>query len=84
MMSTNTSGPNPCIQKSAAAPITGPASRLDSLGFLNLILTVETLVNKEFESKIHFASALLEANADRPRTLGDLVDLIVSQLRTSR
>ena len=76
--------PEKCrLVRSEHASITGPDATLDSLGFLNLILTAENLVNQKLNARVHVASALLEENAEPPRTLGEFADLIVGQIETS-
>jgi hypothetical protein len=71
------------LEKSERTPLTGDAARLDSLGFLNLVLGVETQVNAICSPPVNLAETLLE-NEERglPATLGQLADFII-ELRRS-
>ena len=71
------------LEKSEDTPITGEAARLDSLGFLNLVLGAETQVNARCSSPINLTESLLE-NEERglPATLGALASCIVELQRS--
>lgn len=66
------------LEKSESTPITGDAARLDSLGFLNLVLGAETQVNARCSPAINLTESLLESeDRELPATLGALVSRIL-------
>jgi len=72
--------PGKGLAKSESAVITGSGGTLDSLGFLNLIVTAEGLIDSALHTSVGLASALMESDAPPPRTVGELVDLINSRM----
>lgn len=73
--------PDRGVPRSEEAPLTGPASALDSLAFLSLIVTAEERIAAAYRRPINLAATLLELNDDQsPRTVGELASLIVSRL----
>ena len=67
------------LEKTEGCTIVGEGAHLDSLGLLNLILAVETLVNDRHTPPISLAEQLLAAeDAKPPETLGALAAFIVS------
>jgi acyl carrier protein len=70
------------IAKSEAAVLTGSDGALESLAFLNLIVSTEDRVNAAFGVSINLASMLMESDdTPPPRSVADLVDLITTRVR---
>jgi hypothetical protein len=66
------------LEKSEDTPLTGDGARLDSLGFLNLILGAETHVNARCAPPVNLTERLLEeGESGLPATLGALASFIV-------
>jgi hypothetical protein len=68
------------LAKNEASVIAGSDGILDSLAILNLIVTVEGLVDNALHTSIGLASALMESEGQLPHTVGALADLITSRL----
>jgi hypothetical protein len=68
------------LAKSETTVIAGSDGTLDSLAFLNLIVTAEGLVDSSLNTSVSLASALMESDGTPPRTVGELADLITSRL----
>jgi len=72
--------PEEQLAKSETAVITGSDGTLDSLAFLNLIVSAERQVDAALHTSVSLASALMESDGEPPRTVGELADLITSRL----
>lgn len=71
------------LAKTEFEVITGSGSVLDSLSFLNLIITTEARVDNAFRVSVTLASALMESDGEPPRTVGELADIITLKLERS-
>jgi hypothetical protein len=70
--------PGDRLDKSEDTPLLGDTARLDSLGFLNLVLGAETQVNARCAPPVNLAERLLEIEETAlPSTLGALASFIV-------
>lgn len=66
------------LEKSLSAALVGDEGRLDSLGFVNLILSVEEMLSEEF-GPLSLAEAIVADNqANPPKTLGALAGLVIT------
>ena len=64
--------------------VSGSGARLDSLGFVNLVLAVERVVEQSFGETVSLANPDVLALNDSPfRTLGTLIDYIAMHLETA-
>jgi hypothetical protein len=66
------------LDKAEATPVFGEGARLDSLGFLNLMLAVEGLVNEGNAQPVSLAENLMKDEvAGPPATLGALASFVL-------
>ncbi len=71
--------PEQQLPKSEDTAISGDASSLDSLGFINLVLTAEARINEICDSPLNLAESLMDGeDVGPPETLGALADFIVA------
>ena len=69
------------LDKAEATIISGDGSKLDSLGLVNLIFSVEQKVEQEFGVTLALADDVATAGDQNPfRTLGALTDYVRSML----
>ena len=72
--------PESRLGKSEMTIIMGKGGVLDSLGFLNLVVSAEGRVDAGLHTSLNLASMLMESDHALPRTVGELADLIVLRL----
>jgi acyl carrier protein len=72
------------IKKDPGAQLVGPQSGLDSLGLLNLVLSVEGRVNTKFDSAIDLSGILaIEPSASPLRSVSTLAEYVGSRLQAA-
>ena len=72
------------IKKDVEAQLVGAQSGLDSLGLLNLVLSVEAKINSKFESALDLSSTLeLEPSTSPLRTVSTLAHYVESRLQAA-
>ena len=72
------------IRKELEAQLVGPQSGLDSLGLLNLVLSVEAKINDKFASAIDLSATLaLDPSTSPLRTVSTLAGYVESQLQAA-
>lgn len=75
--------PEQQLARSEETALAGDASSLDSLGFINLVLTAEAKVNEICDTPVNLAESLMEGDdVGPPETLGALADFIVALQET--
>lgn len=68
---------NQHLKKSTSVILSGPAAKLDSLGFINLIVAIEQKIEKELGMSIALADELGIFNKKNPfRNINTLIDYI--------
>ncbi len=73
------------IEKTLTTPLFGPASALDSLGLVNLIVSVEDAINTEFNTQISIADEKAMSQTRSPfRNVESLTDYILFLLEEDK